>query len=546
MKRVRDLFIVDVFQEAKILAGHAGLNRRVDTIEITETPDIVHFMAENSLVLTTGYAFKDNPQELCQFISEINGRPCAGMAIKLKRFVDEIPKEVIDLANILQFPIIQIPESLTLGEVSHQSLGFLWDNKIEELFYAIHVHKKFTNMMMKGYNLHSLIENLSSLLQCPVLLLNPIGDITSFSQHFEKQQMINMKENVAELFKGDIHAYRDKKSLTIHHPNEQDRNVSLHIFPVKTMNPYPYLLIIFDPEKLPYPSSQLAIEQASTVISFTILKNEAIKENNRMLENTFFSSLVDGNIATRQEIIHRGKQHGLIDQQKYVCIVCKIDGEQSSQILNRIYDYLSEYVKRTFMKTSLSNIVFLKDAYFVILLQFPSKMEEPTKRVIEERLEEFQHKFFSNLTVSLSFGVGHFVNEITNIPITYCEAVEAWEHGFDIYHHKFINFYETKQLKELIRLIPAENLQKFYENTLRSLSYPKSKDEEDLVNTLIVYLDHNCEIAITAKKLYVHRNTVKYRIAKCEDMLNYSVHDSENSLHLRMALLMRSMFTKVN
>ncbi|MFO1446311.1 PucR family transcriptional regulator ligand-binding domain-containing protein [Bacillus sp. Bva_UNVM-123] len=546
MKRVRDLFIVDVFQEAKILAGHAGLNRRVDTIEITETPDIVHFMAENSLVLTTGYAFKDNPQELCQFISEINGRPCAGMAIKLKRFIDEIPKEVIDLANILQFPIIQIPESLTLGEVSHQSLGFLWDNKIEELFYAIHVHKKFTNMMMKGYNLHSLIENLSSLLQCPVLLLNPIGDITSFSQYFEKQQMINMKENVAELFKGDIHAYRDKKSLTIHHPNEQDRNVSLHIFPVKTMNPYPYLLIIFDPEKLPYPSSQLAIEQASTVISFTILKNEAIKENNRMLENTFFSSLVDGNIATRQEIIHRGKQHGLIDQQKYVCIVCKIDGEQSSQILNRIYDYLSEYVKRTFMKTSLSNIVFLKDAYFVILLQFPSKMEEPSKRVIEERLKEFQQKFFSNLTVSLSFGVGHFVNEITNIPITYSEAVEAWEHGFDIYHHKFINFYETKQLKELIRLIPAENLQKFYENTLRSLSYPKSKDEEDLVNTLIVYLDHNCEIAITAKKLYVHRNTVKYRIAKCEDMLNYSVHDSENSLHLRMALLMRSMFTKVN
>lgn len=543
MKRVRDLFIVDVFQEAKILAGHAGLNRRVDTIEITETPDIVHFMAENSLILTTGYAFKDNPQELCQFISEINGRPCAGMAIKLKRFIDEIPQEVIDLANRLQFPIIQLPESLTLGEVSHQSLGFLWDNKMEELFYAIHVHKKFTNMMMKGYNVHSLIENLGTLLQCPVLLLNPIGDVTSFSQHFEKQKMINVKENVAERFKGNIHAYRDKKALTIHHPNERDRNVSLHIFPVKTMNPYPYLLIIFDLEKLPYPSSQLAIEQASTVISFTILKNEAIKENNRMLENAFFSSLVDGNIATKQEIIHRGKQHGLMDQQKYICIVCKIDGEQSSQILNRIYDYLSECVKRTFMKTSLSNIVFLKDTYFVILLQFPLEMEEPSKRVIEERLKEFQQEFFSNLTVSLSFGVGHSVNEITNIPVTYSEAVEAWEHGFDIYHHKFIHFYETKQLKELIRLIPAENLQKFYENTLRSLSYPKSKDEEDLVKTLIVYLDHHCQIAITAKKLYVHRNTVKYRIAKCEDILNYSIHDSENSLHLRMALLMRSMFT---
>ncbi|MBR8644408.1 helix-turn-helix domain-containing protein [[Brevibacterium] frigoritolerans] len=58
----------------------------------------------------------------------------------------------------------------------------------------------------------------------------------------------------------------------------------------------------------------------------------------------------------------------------------------------------------------------------------------------------------------------------------------------------------------------------------------------------MVYLDNNCELAITSRKLFVHRNTVKYRIAKCEDMLNYSVHDAKNSLHLRIALLMSSIF----
>ncbi len=543
MKKLDDLFIVDVFQEAKIIAGHAGLNRRVDTIEITETPDVVNFMAEHSLIVTTGYAFQEDPLALCTFISDINSRPCAGMAIKLKRFIDEIPQEVIDHANSLDFPIIRIPESLTLGEVAHQLLGFLWDNKIEELFYAIHVHKKFTNMMIKGSNLQSLIENLGSLLKCPVLLLNPIGDISSYSHHFNHEPLKDIKEYVSNMCKHNMDEFRDKTSITI---ENQAKNVSIHLFHVKTMNPSPYILMIFDPEKLPYPSSQLAIEQASTVISFTILKNEAIKENNRMLENHFFSSLVDGNISTKQEIIHRGKQHGLMEHQKYMCIVCKVDGEQSAQIMNQSYDYLSEYVKDSFLKTALSNIVFLKNAYFIILLQFPINMEEPAKQFIEERLEDFQQKAFSNLKVSLSFGVGHFATDITDIPITYHEAIEAWEHGFDIYQHKFIHFYEAKQLKELIRLIPEQNLQTFYVNTMRSLSYPKSKDEEELVNTLIVYLDHHCEIAITAKKLYVHRNTVKYRIAKCEEILNYSVHDSENSLHLRMALLMRSMFSKIN
>jgi PucR family transcriptional regulator, purine catabolism regulatory protein len=543
MKKVEDLFFVDVFQEAKVLAGHGGLKREVESIEVSETPDVIHFLAENSLLITTGYAFKDNPAELGNLISQINERPCAGIAIKLKRFIDKIPQEVIDLADSLDFPIIQIPESLTLGTVAHQLLSFIWDSQIQELFYAIHVHKKFTNMMIKGYKLQALIESLGSLLKSPVLLLDPMGEATSFSHHFQTGDMKMIVENVESLIKSDIDIYREKDTLSFANPNAQDANISIKLFQVKTMHPYPYLLAIFNAEELPYPSSQLAIEQASTVISFTLLKNEAIRENNRLLENNFFTSLVDGNISSKQEIIHRGKQYGLIDNLNYVCIVCKIDDDkQSADIMNRLYDYLYKYLNNSFFKVDTKNIVFMKDAYFVILMQSPMNIDDPIKSSIEERLQEFQHKVYSNLKISLSFGVGNLFNDVSYIPTTFVEAVEAWKQGAELFQYKFINFYVPKQLIELMRLIPEENLQKFYESTLLSLSYPKNKDEEDLINTLIVYLDNNCEIALTSRKLYVHRNTVKYRIAKCEDILGCSVHDSQNSLHLRLALLMRAMF----
>ncbi|PRS40412.1 hypothetical protein C6W19_06975 [Bacillus sp. RJGP41] len=545
MKKVEDLFIVDVFQEAKIIAGHAGLKRKVESIEISETPDAINFLAKNSLLLTTGYAFKNDPHALCNLIFQINELPCAGIAIKLKRFIDEIPQDVIELADSLEFPIIQIPETLTLGAVAHQLLSFIWDNQIEELFYAMHIHKEFTNMMIKGYSLNSLIENLGSLLKCPVLLLDPIGDVTSFSHHFRTGNMKIVMKNVQEHIKRDIETYLEKNQLTI---DIQNTDISIKMFRVKTMRPYPYFLLILHPEKLSYPSSQLAIEQASTVISFTLLKNEAIRENSRLLENNFFASLVDGKISNKQEIIHRGKQHGLIDNMKYVCIVCKIDDDKqnalqkSADIMNRLYDYLYKFLHKSFLKIDTNNIVFMKDGYFVILMQAPLNINDSIKSIIEERLKEFQNEAYSNLKISLSFGVGNFSNDLTYIHLTYEEAVEAWTNGAELFQNKFINFYETKQLIELIRLIPEKDLKKFYENTLRSLSYPKNKDEKDLVNTLLVYLDNNCELAITSRKLFVHRNTVKYRIAKCEDMLNYSVHDAKNSLHLRIALLMSSIF----
>ncbi|WHY85165.1 PucR family transcriptional regulator ligand-binding domain-containing protein [Neobacillus novalis] len=548
MKIVEDLFIVDVFQDAEVIAGHAGLKRVVESIEVSETPDVINFLAENSLLLTTGFAFKDDPLALGKFISQMSKHPCAGIAIKLKRFIDVIPKEVVDLANSLEFPIIVIPPSLTLGNVAHQLLSFLWNNKIEELFYAIHIHKKFTDMMIKGYNLQSLIENLGYFLKNPVLLLSPLGDIVSFSQHFHKENMKNMKEHVESLFKKNIENYSEKSMITIDHPNSTNSSISLNIVQVKTMHPYPSLLIIFNAEKLPYPSSQLAIEQASTVISFTLLKNEAIRESSRLLENNFFGSLVEGNIDLKEEIIYRGKQHGLIEKAKYLCIVFQIDGEKQDTFLqsdlmtrNRSYDFLYELFKKSIIKINKESILFIKNRFFVSIIQMTN---DCLLTSIKKELEAFQEEAYNTLKVSLSFGVGNFVNDVTYIPITYSEAVDAWKQGEELYQRKFINLYETKQLIELIHLIPKENLKNFYENTLRSLAYPKTKDEEDLINTLIVFLENNCEITITSKKLFIHRNTVKYRIAKCEGILGYLVHEPQNSLHLRMALLMRPIFTK--
>ncbi|WP_180954654.1 PucR family transcriptional regulator [Bacillus sp. V5-8f] len=547
MKNVEDLFILEVFQDAKILAGHSGLNRYVESVEISETPDVLHYMSANSFLLTTGYAFQDNPKELCQLISEINGLPCAGIGIKLRRFIDELPQEVVDLANRLHFPIIQIPVSLTLGKVGHQLLGFLWDNKTEELHYALHIHKKFTNMMMKGYSLQALIENIGLFLKCPVLLISPLGEVTAYSDHFDTQNMKLLKEHVAGAFKENMEVYRNKNTITMKYPVESQPDIKLNVFPVKTMRLFPYLLIILNQDELRYPSSKLAIEQASTVISFTLLKHEAIQQNNRMLKNNLFGSLVDGKITSKQEIIHRGKQFNLLDNNRYVSILCKIDDnsknffQQSDEGLNQIYDLLSDYLKKKVTKSGIQTIFFMKDTYFVILLQFTTSYDS-IKDSIRTSIEEFQQEAFDRLKISLSFGIGNYVNEVTSIPITFSEALDSWDNGFKLYQRKFINFYETKQIQELIRLIPKQELQNFFENTLRSLAYPRTRDEEDLIKTLVVFLDNNCEIAITSKKLFVHRNTVKYRIAKCEEILNYSVEDPTNSLHLRMALLMRTMF----
>ncbi len=78
--------------------------------------------------------------------------------------------------------------------------------------------------------------------------------------------------------------------------------------------------------------------------------------------------------------------------------------------------------------------------------------------------------------------------------------------------------YHAKDVPELLRLLPVEDLKKFYNSTLQSLA-EKQQEDQSLLHTLSVYLETHCQISETAKRLYVHRNTVIYRLENVKSRL---------------------------
>ena len=63
------------------------------------------------------------------------------------------------------------------------------------------------------------------------------------------------------------------------------------------------------------------------------------------------------------------------------------------------------------------------------------------------------------------------------------------------------------------------------------------RDGEDIVRTLGVFLlDQNSSIIETSKALFVHKNTVKYRIQKAGDILGFHIGDVPQSKNLIYAL----------
>lgn len=545
MKILNDLFILEGMKDCRILAGHRGLTRHVQFVNISDTPDVIHYLDKNYLLLTTAYPFKDNPDKLCDLIREMHALDCAGLVIKVNRFLKELPEKVKILADSLAFPIIDLPSSYTLGDLSRHILNYLNDHEAEQLYYALHVHKDFSDMMFKGYSLGSLVEQLGHFLSRPTILVNHRGEVISYSHDFRKDSMESIKIEAVHKIKESLIEARQGTTINI----DSQENLSFTTFPVETKREHPSMLVIFEANTLPYPSSQMAIEQAGNVISFTMVKEQAIDENSRLLKNNFFADLIEKRIESNQEVLSRANYYGLKENMSTICMTCIVDAQGENyealqfyekkvgELHHTIYDQLEDEIAHNEMNATL----FTKETYFVILLQYQNYTEIETEEIqsfIEGAKENIEGDF------SVSFGISNPVQALAEIPVAYHEAVEAIQSGYELKQTSFVNFYKAREIEELLNMIPPKDSIAFYESTLKSLAYPQTKEDQELVKTIKVYLDCQCNISETSRILYIHRNTVKYRVKKTEEMLKRSFQDPTDSLRIRVALVLGTFLNK--
>ena len=75
----------------RVLAGASGLDRIVTRLNVMEVPDILPWVKPHELLLTTGYPLRDDPDALVALVGELDDRGLAALAIKLHRYLDEVP-----------------------------------------------------------------------------------------------------------------------------------------------------------------------------------------------------------------------------------------------------------------------------------------------------------------------------------------------------------------------------------------------------------------------------------------------------------------------
>lgn len=546
-----DLLKVPIFASARIIAGVEGLTRKVQSVNIMDAPDIIHFLKPGELLLTTAYVMKDDPQALQTLLSNMSQVGCAGIAIKTKRFLTEVPDQVIRLANELHFPIIELPLDHTLGEVLYKSVSCILEKRTEELKYSLESHRNFTNLVVQGQGIPEIVASLSALLETPVLLLDPGLSPLAASPHFGESPYSETLETLRVLLSSNL-PNEPTKNLCLLEPGQLPfRQLVIH--PIQTVQLQGFL-IAFSDENKDNPLPKLAVEQAVNVIRFELLKKQAVKERSRRYKNEFFTDLVEGFFTSEQEVLHRGKKYGLTDRCFFFCIVLKRDvitANSGIRVASPLEergsaerDMFYEVIKREILKTGLTFTIFSKNDAIDLVVSVAKKENEGLEMPagLVDRLKEAILRIEHNSGSPVSLGVGKPVAKLLDCPVSYKEAVEALQYGYRSKRSRFVQFYTGKELIDLFRLVPEDELLSFYEDTFVGLEGLEDKERRELLKTLSVYLENQGQIADTAKQLFIHRNTVLYRLDKLQNLTGRKFGMPGDSLRFRIAFLIEPLF----
>src|SRR4051794_39264898 len=147
---VAEILASPVLEGARVLAGEAGLTRRVERLNVMEVPDILPWVKPHELLLTTGYPLRETPERLAGLVADLDARGLAALGVKLGRYLDELPEEMLARAERLGFPVIAVPLRVAWDDVLEHVLGRLLDQQSSALARSEEVHRALVQIVLDG------------------------------------------------------------------------------------------------------------------------------------------------------------------------------------------------------------------------------------------------------------------------------------------------------------------------------------------------------------------------------------------------------------
>lgn len=143
---------------------------------------------------------------------------------------------------------------------------------------------------------------------------------------------------------------------------------------------------------------------------------------------------------------------------------------------------------------------------------------------------------------AISMGCGKLTKSIRCLWKSYRQAksIQKLQENGKI-DHSLIFYSDMGIYKLLMGIEDREIIQEYYDKTIHPLLDYDEKNDSDLTVVLRAYLNHNGSVKETADELYVHRNTINYKLTRISEILSMDLSQLNTRLQLSVGFMLEDM-----
>ncbi|NHZ71518.1 MAG: hypothetical protein GWP17_00310 [Aquificales bacterium] len=539
MFTIRQALELPLFSSARLVAGRRGLANPIHWVHIIDIPEAHYeWKRRGVLLLTAGFGLRDNIERQAALIPKLVEQGFAGMVLCVGIYFDRSPQEMRQAADALGFPIIETPPDLLFIEITEAVLERIVNRQFTLLQQANQIFTQLTELVLQGADLNGLASRLADLLKRSVTIEDPAFRILAAAQHgrvdeARQRSLANGRTipKVAQhLLDAGIYAKLLEQMGPLRVPPipELDMDMERFVAPIIVDREiHGYIWIIAGDHPLTE-LDELAISHGATVAALILFKDQAVYQAEETLRGDFLERLLrgenDSGAFSEQAVqlnYHPARPHQVL----LIYAPLKMGGD-TGFLLNNVSDWLQAQ--------GILSLMAWRVEQLVVVLE--SDADDMGEQIASTLAHELSHP-----AQQLLIGVGKSYQSLEDsagcVRRSFSEARESLHIGRAMGQNEgVVAFNELGLLHWLYHLPPEKRAGNIYLERIHTLNAYDNRRGTKLIHTLETYLDHGGSLVETAQALFMHRNTLRHRIERIEELCSVDLRDPLHRLNLHTAV----------
>ena len=246
----------------------------------------------------------------------------------------------------------------------------------------------------------------------------------------------------------------------------------------------------------------------------------------------FIKNIISDNILPGDVYVRAKELHFVTDDPRCVILARMLDNQDVAAV---------ELVQKLFPARHGDYVLSVNENDIVIvkLLSSPDSLDEAigVSETVRAHLKE-------ELGINTVVGISTVADHLRELADHYKEAQVAIEVGSIFEPEKKVIKYDALGLGRIIYQLPTRLCEMFLNEVFKK--NPIETLDEDTLETIDRFFENNLNVSETSRKLYVHRNTLVYRLEKIKKLTGLDLREFDHAIVFKVALMVKQYLDSLN